>query len=310
MHLLSKDEKVNSVRRLDIIFNVGEESCEAWLYLPDGEGPHPCIVVSHGVGAIRQVRLSAYAEKFTAAGYAMLSFDYRHWGASGGEPRFLCSIAKQLDDTCAAIDCAAARPEIDSKRVALFGTSFGGGHAIVVGARRPDLAAIISQCTVSDCLSVALSAPMTQVRQWIFAGLVDQVRAILGLSPKYIKLAGAPGEKALMTKLGAEKAYEAMLDGPSPWRNLIAARLMLTLPLYRPIVHAKKVQPPLLMIVCERDEICPAALAHRVAALASKGQAASFEATHFGIYFGELFNAATREMVRFLDQHLGRMAPV
>lgn len=294
------------MERREIHFQSAGVRCDAWLDLPAGDGPHPCIVVAHGIGAIRQVRLSAYAAKFTAAGYAMLSFDYRHWGTSGGEPRYLCSVGKQLNDISAAIDCAAAQPEIDNKRIGLFGTSFGGGHAIVTGSRRLDLAAVASQCTVSDCLAVALRTPIKQVLQWISAGLVDQLRALLGLSPRYIKLAGAPGEAAMMTKLGAENAYESMLDGPSPWKNLIAARLMLTLPLYRPIRHARKVKPPLLMVVCERDEICPAELAHEVAALAPNGRAASFDASHFEIYFGPLFEAATDEMIRFFDSCMGR----
>jgi len=294
------------MKRLDITFKSGRDQCEGWLYLPEGSAPHPCIVVAHGIGAIRQVRLSAYAERFAAAGYAMLSFDYRHWGASGGVPRYLCSIGRQLDDISAAIDAVARRPEVDARRIALFGTSFGGGHALAVGARRPDLAAVMSQCTVSDCLAVALRAPLKQVVQWVSAGIVDQLRAWVGLTPHYIKLAGAPGEAAMMTKLGAESAYESMLDGPSPWRNLIAARLMLTLPLYRPIRRAHQIKPPLLMIVCERDEICPAKLAHKAAALAQDGRAASFDSSHFEIYFGKLFDAATGEMIRFLDNKLRR----
>jgi uncharacterized protein len=289
------------MKRIDISFRSGADQCEAWLYLPKGQGPFPCIVVAHGIGAIRQVRLSAYAERFTAAGYSMLSFDYRHWGASGGSPRYICSVARQLNDIDAAINAAASRPEVDAGQIALFGTSFGGGHALVMGARRPDLAAVMSQCTVSDCLAVALRAPLKQVIQWVGAGLVDQLRSLVGLAPKYIKLAGAPGEAALMTKLGAEQAYEAMQDGPSPWKNLIAARLMLTLPLYRPIRSARRIKPPLLMVICENDEICPAALAHRAAVLAPKGRAASFNSSHFEIYFGGLFNAATREMIAFLD---------
>ncbi|WP_420464572.1 alpha/beta hydrolase [Panacagrimonas sp.] len=294
------------MKRVDVVFESGGVRCEAWLYLPHTQGPHPCVVVAHGIGAIRQVRLSAYAERFTAAGYAMLSFDYRHWGASAGSPRFLCSVRKQLQDISAAIACAAARPEIDDGRIALFGTSFGGGHAIVIGARHRGLAAVVSQCTVSDCLAVAMHTPFTQIMQWVAAALLDQARAVLGMSPKYIKLAGAPGETAMMTRLGAEEAYGRMLDGPSPWRNQIAARLMLTLPLYRPIRYARKVRSPLLMVVCERDEICPAALAHEVARRAPNGSAASFDASHFEIYFGELFEAATRTMLQFFDQHLGR----
>jgi len=293
------------MKRIDLSFNSGQERVAAWLYLPHRPGPHPCVVVDHGIGAIRQVRLAAYAERFSAAGYAMLSFDYRHWGESAGQPRYLCSIRRQLQDIDAAIDCVRARSEIDPSRVVLFGTSFGGGHALVIGSRRPDLAAVISQCTVSDCLAVALRAAPRQVWQWVSAGVIDQVRGLVGLSPKYIKLAGELGQNALMTKLGAEASYLAMLDGPSLWRNQIAARIMLTLPLYRPIRSVQHIKPPLLMLVCQRDEICPASIAIRAAALAPRGRSVSFDSSHFEIYFGQLFEAATAEMLRFLDAEVG-----
>lgn len=289
------------MQRLDVAFSSGKDRCEAWLYLPEATGPHPCVVISHGIGAIRQVRLSAYAKKFTQAGYAVLTFDYRHWGASTGEPRYLCSIGKQHADIDAAIDFAKSRPELDPSHIVLFGTSFGGGHALVVGSRRPDLAAVMSQCTVTDCLAVAVRTPLTQILQWLPAGIVDQVRGLLGMQPKYIKLAGEPGEPALMTKLGAEAKYLAMIDGPSPWRNLVAARVSLWLPLYRPIRYASAIQSPLLMIVCDRDEICPASFAVKAARLAPRGQAQHFDSSHFEIYFGELFENATNAMLGFMS---------
>lgn len=290
------------VQRYDIKFLSGKESCEAWLYLPDAAtGPHPCVVIAHGIGAIRQVRLQHYAERFTQAGYAVFTFDYRHWGASDGTPRYLCSITKQHEDIEAAIDCVQSRPGIDPARVFLFGTSFGGGHALVVGSRRPDLAGVISQCTVSDCAAVALRTPLRQILQWLPAGFVDQIRGWTGLSPKYIKLAGEPGEAALMTKLGAEERYLAMLDEPSPWMNLVAARVTLWLPLYRPIRYASRISSPLLMVVCDNDEICPATLAATAARLAPRGQAVHFASSHFEIYFGELFNKATSSMLAFME---------
>jgi pimeloyl-ACP methyl ester carboxylesterase len=288
------------MKRFDLTFVSGRQRCAGWLYLPDIAGPYPCVVVAHGIGAIRQVRLSAYAERFMQAGYAMLSFDYRHWGESEGNPRYLCSISSQLEDIEAAIDCVRQRAEIDPQRIALFSTSFGGGHALVVAGRRPDLAAVISQCTVTDCLTVALHTPLRQVRQWLSAATVDQIRGWFGLSPRYIKLAGDPGQNALMTKLGAEEMYQKMLDEPSRWANKIAARIMLRMPLYRPIKSARRIASPLLMVVCERDEICPASIARRAAALAPKGRFKSFDSSHFEIYFGELFEAAVSTMLSFL----------
>lgn len=293
-----------NVRRMDVSFPSGNSRCEAWFYLPDtaATAPRPCVVVAHGIGAIRQVRLAAYAARFTKAGLAVVTFDYRHWGASMGAPRFLCSISKQHEDINAAIDFAQHQPDIDPSQIFLFGTSFGGGHALAVGAQRPDLAGVISQCTVSDCLAVARRASLRQVVRWVSAGMVDQTRALLGLSPRYIKLAGNPGESALMTELDAEMRYKAMLDEPSPWRNLIAARLMLWLPLYRPIKYAASIESPLLMVVCDRDEICPASYAVRAAELAPRGRAVHFDSSHFEIYFGELFERAVSAMLQFLTE--------
>jgi pimeloyl-ACP methyl ester carboxylesterase len=132
--------------------------------------------------------------------------------------------------------------------------------------------------------------------------VLDRFRALVGLSPYYIKLAGVPGENALMTKAGAEASYQAMLDGPSRWENKIAARLINSMPLYRPITRARAIAAPLLMVVCDRDEVCPPSSAAEVARLAPHGRAAHFDSGHFEIYFGALFDAATAQMLAFLDQ--------
>ena len=70
------------MNRLDVTFNSAGTDCAAWLYRPDGEGPHPLVVMAHGFSATRELRLDAYAERFCAAGLGALVFDYRHFGAS------------------------------------------------------------------------------------------------------------------------------------------------------------------------------------------------------------------------------------
>ena len=55
-------------------------------------------MLGHGLSAVRDQRLPAYAERFAEAGLAALLFDYRHFGASGGEPRQLFDIQRQLED--------------------------------------------------------------------------------------------------------------------------------------------------------------------------------------------------------------------
>lgn len=288
------------MERLDVNFVSQGERCDGWLYLPEQSEPHPCIVIAHGIGAIRQVRLAAYAERFVQAGYAVLTFDYRHWGTSEGQPRFLCSIPRQHADIHAAIDWVRQNPQLDSERVALFGTSFGGGHAVAVAATRSDLVAVIAQCAVVDCLATALRSPPLLAFKWGVAGTIDAARALAGRPPKYMKLAGQPGEVALMSEAGAEDAYLSMIGGPSPWQNRIAARIVLALPFYRPISKAASIRAPLLMVICNRDEVCPPSAAAKVGRLAPRGRAAHFDSGHFDIYFGALFDGATKAMLEFL----------
>ena len=101
--------------------------------------------MAHGLSAVRDQRLPAYAERFAAAGLGVLLFDYRHFGASGGEPRQLLDIGRQLADWRAAVAYARARFD----RVALFGSSFAGGHVLAVGTD-PGIAAVVSQCPMTD----------------------------------------------------------------------------------------------------------------------------------------------------------------
>src|SRR5271157_1114103 len=92
--------------RRDVYFPSGSDRCHAWLYLPTPSelgDPPPVLVMAHGLGGVKTLRLGAFAERFHAAGYACLVFDYRHFGDSGGEPRELLSIRRQREDWQAAV---------------------------------------------------------------------------------------------------------------------------------------------------------------------------------------------------------------
>ena len=127
--------------RRDVEFSSNGVRCAAWLY----EGGPACVVMAHGFGGVRVARLDAYAERFAAAGYSVLVFDYRNFGDSGGEPRQLLSVAMQLDDWRAAVAYARSLDGVDPDRIALWGTSFSGGHVMVIAAEDARIAAAISQ---------------------------------------------------------------------------------------------------------------------------------------------------------------------
>ncbi|MFB0517408.1 MAG: alpha/beta hydrolase, partial [Candidatus Neomarinimicrobiota bacterium] len=100
--------------RKDVRFEVNGTSISAWLYLPeDVTAPVPGIVMAHGLGGTKDFLLEPYAIRYTEAGYAVLTFDYRFFGASGGEPRQLLSIPHQLEDLAAAVAYARSLEEVD-----------------------------------------------------------------------------------------------------------------------------------------------------------------------------------------------------
>src|SRR3954471_24666383 len=112
------------MERQDLTFESGGEQCAAWLYMPAGDRPHPAVVLAHGFGGVRAARLWAFAERFAAAGVAALVFDYRGFGGSGGEPRQLLSIKRQLEDWRAAVAFARGAGGVGPGRVG------GGGTAV------------------------------------------------------------------------------------------------------------------------------------------------------------------------------------
>jgi len=118
--------------RKDVIFKVKGTSLSAWLYLPENLSvPVPCIIMGHGLGGTKAMGLESYAIRFQEAGFAVLTFDYRHLGESEGEPRQLVWIPYQLEDYATVINYARSLKEIDSARITLWGTSLNGGHVIV-----------------------------------------------------------------------------------------------------------------------------------------------------------------------------------
>src|SRR5712675_1773778 len=74
------------------------DDIEAWLYLPEGPGPHPAVVMAHGIGAIKAGGLAPFAERFRQEGFAAVVFDYRQWGGSAGQPREVLSFPRQRED--------------------------------------------------------------------------------------------------------------------------------------------------------------------------------------------------------------------
>lgn len=292
--------------RRDVTFPSGDDTCAAWLYRPHvaaGERP-PVVVLGHGLGGVKEMRLDAYAERFSAAGYACLAFDYRHFGASTGEPRQLLSIPRELADWHAAVAWVRRSDDLDGDRVALWGSSFGGGLVLDVAAADPRIVAVIAQCPFTDGLA---SARATHVRSTAKVGaraVVDLVRAALGRSPVSVALAGSPGSAALMTAPDCLPGYRALADLAPAFRNEVAARFGLAITRYAPGRRARRIAAPVLFGICRDDTVAPAAATRRHAARAPRGEIREYPVGHFDVYLGDAFEVAVADYVDFLRRHV------
>src|SRR6201992_3763505 len=182
-HIARRRCRMSVMQREDVWFNSGSDRVSAWLYRPASRAKAPLLVMAHGLGAVRTMRLDAYAERFAAAGYACLVFDYRNFGDSEGAPRQLLDIRMQLQDWTVAAAFARTLPGIDPSRIGLWGTSFSGGHVIATAARVPGIAAVGSQCPFTDsAASLGAVNPLISTRLTALAAR-DLLGARFGATP-------------------------------------------------------------------------------------------------------------------------------
>ncbi|HXS84999.1 MAG TPA: alpha/beta fold hydrolase [Mycobacterium sp.] len=295
---------VQPVTRHDVSFTSGENICAAWLYLPTGVTEPPVVILGHGLGATREMRLDAFAERFARAGIAALAFTYRHFGDSGGQPRQLLSIKRQLADWDAAIAYVKARRDLDGTRIAVWGSSFGGGHAITVASRHPELRAAVAQCPFTDGLASALALGPRASAKLVPAVARDFASMVLGKPPTTVPIAGPPGSLALMNAPDALPGYQALMPAGMTFRNAAAARVVPTAMAYRPGRAARKVHFPILFCVSNTDTVTPPNQTLRYARTAPRGEIKRYDAGHFDFYTGDAFEALICDQVEFLTRQL------
>ncbi len=131
-------------------FQSGGETVRGDLYLPEGDGPHPIVVMAGGWCYVKELVQPRYAELFAQAGVAALVFDYRCLGASDGEPRQHIDPDMQLEDYRNAISYVTRQDNLDSDRLGVWGISYSGGHSLIIAATDRRVKAVCSIVPVID----------------------------------------------------------------------------------------------------------------------------------------------------------------
>ncbi|MCL7490410.1 acetylxylan esterase [Streptomyces sp. MCA2] len=183
-----------------------------WLFLPENtEKPLPAITMAHGFGGTRHHSIEHTARRFSEAGYAVLLHDHRNFGDSGGTPRQDIDPYQQIADWRWAITYLGTRWEIDEQRICIWGFSYAGGHALVLGATDRRIKSVYAQApTVSGYETGLRRVPPHEVRAPEERFHHDERDQLAGKPPVYVPFIDtdtSPGSPAAYPQKGAADFY-------------------------------------------------------------------------------------------------------
>jgi fermentation-respiration switch protein FrsA (DUF1100 family) len=296
--------------RTDIEFKTEDGiTLRGWHYLPDSwQGKVPTIVMAHGFSAVKEMYLDRFAEAFAAAGLAAVVFDNRNFGASDGEPRQEIDPWQQVRDYRDAITYAQSLPETDVDRIGVWGSSYSGGHVLVLGAIDRRVKCVVSQVPLASGHDNArrliradyfagLQAAFDEDRRARMAGKPPAMLPVVAEDPTAPSALPTPDSWAWFSETGRTRA-------PS-WRNEVTLRSVEMFTEYEPGSYVSFISPtPLMMVVALGDVLTVAdlALAAYERALEPK-RLVTLPGGHFDAYVKD-FDASAKPAVDWFVQHL------
>ncbi len=292
------------MKRLDSDFFSKGLKCSGWLYLPDDVEKPPVVVMAHGFAGQKDFGLQPYAEHFAAKGMAVFLFDYRNFGGSEGEPRNLVNPWRHLADWKAALSHVRTLDSVDGSRIALWGTSFSGGHVMVTAARQVGIKAVVAQVPFVDGIATTLQFSIPYQIEGLYHGLKDLFCMITGKAPHMVPAVAEPGTFACMNTPDAMAGYYTLVPKDSPMKNEVPARITLMISAYRPIMYARRIQCPVLIMYAENDSLIPAKAVEKMGSRIPNAQVVGLQAGHFDVYTGELFKQVVEKQAEFFVKYL------
>ena len=277
-------------------------ACAATLHLPSGgtSSAWPAILMVHGWGGTQDALTPNFYKRFNAAGYAVMTFDYPGWGDSAGWPRHAIWASRRVIAAEDALAHLKSLPQVDKRRIALWGTSLGGGHVVDVAAAHPELLGAIAQVPMLDGQAAALANPPWRMLRFLFCALADLLRPGARV---YIPIIAPAGQFATMDRDGA---YDAIQRGQAEigqlYHNAITAHSVLSMGLYRPFKRLKDIRIPTLLIGGLRDTVAPF-VEKKVRAVQNDClRTATLDVNHFEPYWGNAFEKNIELQLRFLSE--------
>jgi uncharacterized protein len=296
------------VERRDVEFEVeGGDRLRGWLFVPaGGAAPRPAISMAHGYAGVKQHGLERFARAFAEAGFVVLLHDHRNFGASDGAVRQDIDPWRQIADWRRAISFLESLPEIDARRIGVWGTSYAGGHVIVLAATDRRIRAVVAQVpTISGYEQGLRRVPpdATAALERLFDD--DERAQFRGEAPGRQKVVSNDASTTASYRSKDAIAFYLQPLPPGVWENEVTVRSGRLARMYEPGHWIARVSPtPLLMVVALGDQITLTDLELRAyeQALEPK-KLVTVEGGHFDPYLGQ-FPRASAAAVSWFRQHL------
>ncbi len=298
------------VARSDIEIEVeGGDRLRGWLFTPKEPALScPAISMAHGYAGVKEHGLERFAQAFAESGFVVLLHDHRNFGASDGAVRHDIDPWRQIADWRRAISFLETLPEVDPHRIGVWGTSYAGGHVLVLGATDRRIRAVVSQVpTISGYEQGLRRVPPDAAAALERVFDEDERRQFHGEAPRRQLVVG--DDPAVPASYRTKDAISFYLQ-PLPrglWTNEVTVRSGRVARMYEPGVWVSRVSPtPLLMIVALSDHITLTDLELRAYAQALEPkQLVTIKGGHFDAYLGE-FATASSAAVSWFRRHLNQ----
>lgn len=228
-----------------------------WLFVPEGDSRRPAVSMCHGFAAVKEHGLERFAHAFAEAGFVVLVHDHRNFGASDGTPRQDIDPWAQIADWRRAISYLERRPEVDSNRIGIWGSSFSGGHALVLAATDQRVKCVVSQVPTISGFEQSRRRVSPEALPGFLASLTDDLRAQHRGDPPRLQavVSADPAEPAAYRSPDAVAFYSQDLGG-ADWTNTVTLRSTFAARMYEPGIWISRISPtPLLMIVATDDRL-------------------------------------------------------
>ena len=244
----------------DVEFQSGGVKLRGQFTAPDGAGPFPAVVMAGGWLYVKEFNQPLYAERFADHGVASLRFDYRGFGESDGEPRQHVNSWDQIEDLRNGLSYLETREEVDSSRLGVWGISFGGGHALIVGALDPRVQCVVSNVPVCDAFEGILRLQGTKRFRALRQAILEDRRRLFRTGEYgYMAFAGENEDDDLVN-VPLEEVKEVFLQIQATMAPRIELRQTIasceSLLEYTVFPYIRRlVETPVLMVVAEGDDV-------------------------------------------------------